>query len=309
MTTLNETLAQYPTRVLGVDISKWNDSYLDDGIEEGFKKPFFVVQKAGDGKWSFYDKAYYGGIEVNRQKFLAQRESLNSFPVVGLYHWIQTESAHSVNAHVDAIIRSFEEGDYDFIALDYESYKNVISRTTAFKLRDIANQLKVKLPHVTLFIYSNSWILKNLVYWLSAEWMNQHIIWAAGGALYNKEATEQVGDDYHIYTVPNLAIEVEQYSADGNRLADELDFGTSETASLDLNVANCTEAEFLQWVGKSLDEPTPEPVEPEVPEPVEPCEGCKYIELIDYLEDEITVAISKAVVTQCDEARQVWSSK
>jgi len=265
-------------RELAVDISKWQDPYKDDLIDEGFKKPIMCIQKASDGRLSYFDNNY-----SYRTKFIEQRESIESFEIKPMYHWVQTEQG--VNEQFDSIMRSMEKGNYDCPALDYESYYNQITQATAFRMRDIANALKAENPDMPLMIYSNQWIFKNLVYWLSAEWLNPHIIWAAGGSKYNQLLVEQPEDDFHIYTIPNLIIEIEQFSADGNQAADEFDFGTSETASIDVNLINIPRDELLAMFGKGEPE---EPEQPEIPEvPEQPVCNCdERISEIQHVTDQ-----------------------
>lgn len=289
-------------RELAVDVSKWQNVYSDDGIDEGFKKPIMVIQKAADGKYSFFDDGNY-----NKASTVKMRDSLDGFEIICMYQWIQTEQG--VEEQAQAIVRAYLAGGYNGVFFDYESYLNVINASTANKLKQIVERVEELLPSVVTGVYSNNWILNNLVFWLGADWLNSRLVWAAGGSKYNQKLTEQPDDDWHIYTIKDLRVDIEQFSADGNQAADEFDFGTSETASIDVNLINIPRDELLTLFGKGEPE---EPEQPEIPEvPEQPVCNCdERISEIRHVTDQFILdtcaKIRKTTATMGEElAKQI----
>ncbi len=234
-------------RAFGVDISKWVEDYEDDGIDEGWPRPDFVIQKAANGTY------YYPG-ENGPKYWEGQYNSIADFAVRGSYHWFETEQDWKKQAEVG--VKLAESGLYDFVAIDYEAYRNVISKATALNLQKYVDYYRANTDREIL-VYTNGWIRRALQSYLGA-WMNSVDFWYAGGLYYNSVLPVAM------LNIISPAIDYPwkfwQFSADKNMLADELDFGTSETGSIDLNVYNGTVADLYEWLG--IPAPNPPPLPP-----------------------------------------------
>ncbi len=236
------------TRAWGVDISRWNSPYKDDGINEGFPDVSFVVQKAFDG---LYDYTIGGSAY-----WQPQYDSLAPIPHKGGYGWYQTEL--NPIAQADLALKIGESGLYDFIAVDYEAHLNQITKETALDLKRYVDYFK-KHSDMKIPVYTNGWILTLLRAWLG-DWLNTVDIWIAGGKYYNQFLSTPI-DDSIVPEIPE-AFTFWQFSADKNEAADEFDFGQNERASLDINIYNGTEPHLANYLGKTSTIPTPPPTTP-----------------------------------------------
>ncbi len=236
------------TRAVGVDLSKWNGIYSDDGIDEGFPDLHFAIIKAWDGS---YDRTAPGASAT----FQPQYDSvINDITHVAGYGWLQTEQ--SPIAQSDLALSIDQKNLFKFMAVDYESYFNVIDEQTAEDLRTFVDHFKAnsatKVP-----IYTNGSILSLLRVWLG-DWLGEQDIWFAGGRYYNQQLFAPIADIIQ----PNISEEWKmwQFSADGNQLADELDFSVRETESIDINLYNGTPVGMDAWLEGSITlPPTPPP--------------------------------------------------
>lgn len=232
------------TRAVGVDLSQWNGNYMDDGIDEGFPALTFAIIKAWDGN---YDRT-----ADPESTFKSQYESVQRFNHVGGYGWYQTEQ--NPTAQADLALSIDDNGLFDFMPVDYESYLNVIDEQTAADLRTFVDRFKdntaTKVP-----IYTNGWILTMLRVWLG-DWLDKQDIWFAGGTYYNQQLFSIIVDTIQ----PNISEKWKmwQFSADGNQLADELDFSIVETESIDINLYNGTPQDMTDWL-TGLQPPPPPP--------------------------------------------------
>ncbi len=235
------------TRAHGVDISKWQEPYEDDQIDEGFPLDF-VIQKAADGTVVFSDPDYYG-----HAKWKIQRDSIEGFLRKLMYHWFQTEQ-NSVEQAVTAIVAMEKDAkDYQMrylkLVVDFEAYLNTISKQTAYALQEYVEYIWDN-SDIEVVLYCNYWIYVLLLSWLPKEFMEKLDFWYAGGMYYNTAVTEPIADDITpVLPAQNKGWKLWQYSADGNRLADELDFGEAELSSIDLDVFNGTPEEMDVWLG------------------------------------------------------------
>jgi GH25 family lysozyme M1 (1,4-beta-N-acetylmuramidase) len=231
-------------RAHGVDISRWQDPYKDDGIDEGFPLDF-VIQKAADGldNYTVSLPAWWK----------PQYESIKHIGIKGFYHYFQTETQGEPQGDICADIA--DSGLYDFAVVDYESFNNVIDAVTAGELEDFVNTFRAR-TDVKLVLYTNGWIRGFLEQVLGTAFFDGIDFWYAGGAYYNLERTAPIADNIQPTTLP---WKLWQYSADGNKLADELDFGIYELGSIDLDVFNGTVSDMLAWIGLDTAPTPPEP--------------------------------------------------
>lgn len=233
------------TRAVGVDLSRWNGNYKDDGIEEGFPKLHFAILKAWDG---FYDRTS----DAN-STFQAQYDSVKEFAHIGGYGWVQTEQSPITQA--DLALSIDDKELFDLMAFDYEAYKNIIDERTANDLRKCVDHFKSNTSTKAL-IYTNAWILTMLRAWLGS-WLDEQDIWIAGGVYYNRQLFAPIADTIQPSISENWKIW--QFSADGNQLADELDFSISETESIDINLYDGTPTEMDLWIEGSVTLPPTSP--------------------------------------------------
>lgn len=239
-------------RAYGVDVSdSWQTPYLEDGVDEGFPLDF-VIQKAADGLSDWTDPT-----NRNYATWLIMYNSIKHFKRLGGYHFFQTEYSGKNQAAV--AIKIVNRGHYVFWNVDYEQYLNKITLATALELKKYIIAFRTAHPNVRIQLYTNGWINTLLRSWLGNTFMDSVDLWYAGGPYYNVPLNAPL-DDTIVPNIPN-AFSMWQLSADGNQLADEFDFGTSETASIDLNLWNGTPDEMDVWL--DLDPATlPEPPEP-----------------------------------------------
>ncbi len=231
------------TRAVGVDLSKWNPVFTDDGIDEGFPNLTFAIIKAWDGN---YDRT-----SDPTSTFKPQYESVQHFNHVGGYGWYQTEQDSTTQAEL--ALRISEKNLFDFLAVDYEAYLNEITQQTANDLRKFVNHFKER-SDLKVPIYTNGWILTMLRTWLG-DWLDEQDIWFAGGRYYNQQLFSVLADTIQPGISENW--KMWQFSADGNQLADELDFGVSETESIDINLFNGTPQDMSNWLGGEQPIPVP----------------------------------------------------
>lgn len=235
---------QKRNRAFGVDISRWQDNYKDDGIDEGLPLDF-VIQKFGQG-YSSYTLPNH----TQYKRWLSQYNSIEHFEIKGGYFWYETE----IDPIKQGII--FREVDkkklYDFLVVDFEAYQNVVSPATIQGVKRLVDWFKEN-SDTPIVIYTNGWVLA-LMYRYLGNWMDKQDLWFAGGSLYNERLTAPLPD--HI--MPPLPVLADgqwklwQYSADKNYAADELDFGEYELGSIDYNVYNGTLNDMRRWLGKPL---------------------------------------------------------
>ncbi|KKM14555.1 hypothetical protein LCGC14_1704960 [marine sediment metagenome] len=231
-------------RAWGVDISKWNGNYNDDGIDEGFPKLSFVILKAWDGA---YDRT-----SDTVSTFKEQYASVEPIPHKGGYGWYQTEQSPITQA--DLVLFIADKGLFDFMPVDYESYLNEINEKTANDLVKFVEHFRSRSP-LKVPIYTNGWILTMLRAWLGT-WLDTVDIWFAGGNIYNTPLISPIADT----VIPDIpeTFTFWQFSADKNLVADELDFSIWEDESLDVNVFNGTEEELAVYLNKHGTTPPPE---------------------------------------------------
>ena len=258
-----EFLAEYPTapppeepmpepvkrtRAHGLDVHpKWQGIYTSDDIEEGFPPPAIIFQKAADGEFDYTEPGNYS-------YWLPQYLSFaDEVPVLGGYHWFQTELPGKAQAVVALKIirkrtvrRGRERKLYDVWAVDYEGYQNQINEDTAWELVAYVEHIRTEEPDAKLLLYINGstyTFLRSVL----GDWLDSIDIWFAGGPYYNQPLIEQIADD--IYPKDSngnpIPFEFWQYSADLNKAADENDFENGEEASIDVDVYEGTPAKLM----------------------------------------------------------------
>ena len=234
-------------RAWGVDISKWQYDYKDDNLDEGFPLDF-VIQKCADG-------AYDYTIPENTTWWVDQYESIKHFTAKGGYQWFYSHLDPIDQAEV--LVKISNDVLYEFFAVDFEG-EDVATFEAAMRLVEYCEYFWANAPGVKLMLYTNGWIYTLLRSWLG-DWLDKLPLWFAGGKYYNV-ALDAPLDDSVVPNVPD-GFTFWQVSADGNQLADELDFGDNETSSIDLDVFNGTYEDLLVWMG-SVIPPEDPPVEP-----------------------------------------------
>lgn len=235
-------------RAWGADISKWNDIFIEDNIDEGLPPLSFVIQKAYDGTYDYT-------IEGNLASWKPQYDSIKHFEVKGGYGWYQTELDAIKQA--ETALRIAEKKLYQFIPVDFEAYFNVINEETANDLKTFVTFFKERSP-LKMPVYTNGWINTMLSKWLGSWWDSQDL-WFAGGDYYGLELPLPITDNI-IPELPN-GFTFWQLSGSKNKLADEWDFGQNEDADIDINIYKSDMESLLQYVGLSDTPPPDEPVD------------------------------------------------
>lgn len=227
-----------------VDISRWQEPYKDDGIEEGVRIDGVVI-KSADG---LRDYTKPGSWEyVNYWK--AQWESISKFARKWMYHWYQTEYSATDQANLAIDICKKFAGKIDAYVSDFEYYNNIVDATSIRELARFADWFRLGCD-VKLILYVNESAYRMIVAELGQEWADEQEWWFAGGMFYNANLAFFPDTAYfeNLFNYPGrVAV---QWSADGNMMADEHDFGTSETGSLDMNYVYFTPGEYDGWLGK-----------------------------------------------------------
>lgn len=226
-----------------VDISKWQAPYEDDQIDEGWPLDGVIIKvQDGTRDYSDPDSSEYSSY------WKEQWDSVIHFERLGGYGWYQTEQSPITQAQLAKTIA--EKLPLDFYAIDFESYYNQITEQSINDLKLFVSEFKNEAP-CPLVIYTNGWIYNYIRAILGTEWVDKQQWWMAGGAYYNIKLTEMPPESYFeaLYNIPGRW--GVQFSADGNQLADELDVGTSETASIDYNYIYLTEEEYKDWCNDS----------------------------------------------------------
>lgn len=244
-----------------VDISRWQSNYTDDGIDEGWPLQG-VIQKVADGLADYSKEgSYYYNLY-----WKSQNDSIKHFRNFGAYHWYQTEQ--SPIAQADLSLSVLERLDYlDVYIIDFESYYNQINSTSIQQLKQYVEHFKQNTDK-RLWIYTNWTLYTQIRSVLGQQWVDQQEWFMAGGNLYNTEITQLPPDSFFdgLFAIPGrVAV---QWSADGNRLADELDFGESENASIDYDYIYMDQEAWDIYTGSVVEEPIPDPDPPTEP----PCD-------------------------------------
>ena len=227
-----------------VDISRWQDPYKDDGIDEGVRVDGVVI-KSADG---LRDYTKVGSWEyVNYWK--VQWDSITKFARKWMYHWYQTEYGATAQAELAVNICKKFAGQIDAYVVDFEYYMNIIDAVSIRELERFTDWFRLN-SDTKLILYLNESAYKMIVVELGQEWADEQEWWFAGGMYYNADLSFFPTPEYfeNVFNYPGrVAI---QWSADGNRQADEHDFGTSEAASIDMNYVYFTPEEYDAWIGK-----------------------------------------------------------
>lgn len=270
-----------------VDISRWQSDYSDDGIDEGWPLEG-VIQKVADGLVDYSkEKSYYYNLY-----WKSQNDSIKHFSNQGAYHWYQTEQ--SPIAQADLSLSILAKLDYlDVYIIDFESYYNTISSASIKKLKQYVKHFKENTDK-RLWIYTNWSIYVKIKDVLGAEWCNNQDWFIAGGNLYNAEISQLPSDNFFdgLFAVPGrVAV---QWSADGNHLADELDFGESENASIDYDYIYMDQEAWDIYTGSTLEPPI---IDPEPPVDHEPCD---CTEEMDEAYQEGQKVLSNSVVEELE---------
>lgn len=220
------------------DISKWQEPYLNDGKYE-LLKLYGIIQKAADGLIDYTDPEGYN----YKKWWKTQYDSIAHFDIKVFYHWFQTEKDAIQQAKLGLSI--LEKGLYVGIGLDYESYDNEISLQTALAVQIYIEYIRAGQEKKVL-LYCNEWIYRALEKYLGKDWLESVDLWIAGGEYYNKELFEPLDDE-----IPPIVTRAKlwQYSTDGNKAADELDFGTDEDAPIDVNRFEGTPRQLYKFFG------------------------------------------------------------
>ena len=259
-------------RAIFLDIHySYQDIYKDDGITEGWgEDPTMIIQQATRGQYSYFDHNW--GYSTNpvygrtyREQFILQHQSIQTFPVVMGYTWFESESWHTAQEHADAVLRAIKDGGYKGWMWDFETIGNVINGESVRKYKEAVDRVLQATGSSNFgFHYGNQTTLKMmLAAGLSPMWLHDRPLILAGGKYYNKPLTQKPDDDYHIWdenvwmykkgqTSYMFMAWGEQINVEPNKLADEFDFGTKESASIDIGVINKTPAEVKKQFGVTL---------------------------------------------------------
>jgi len=144
-----------------------------------------------------------------------------------------------------------------------------------------------------------------MVFELGQEWADDQEWWFAGGKHYNSNLGFFPMEEYfeNLFNYPGrVAV---QWSADGNQLADEHDFGNSELASIDMNYLYFTPEEYDGWLGRThIPNDTPIVVDPPV---VEEGEEPMVIEVDSGTGGEVIVADDDLINRILNDPRTVFN--
>jgi len=227
-----------------VDISRWQEPYKDDGIDEEVRIDGVVIKSADGlrdytkpGSWEFvnYWEVQWGSISHFARKWM--------------YHWYQTEYGAIDQANLAINICKKFAGHIDAYVSDFEYYNNIVNATSIQALASFADWFHLGCD-IRLILYVNESAYRMIVAELGQEWADDQEWWFAGGMYYNADLSFFPSTEYfeNLFNYPGrVAV---QWSADGNKQADEHDFGTSEAASIDMNYVYFTPEEYDAWIGK-----------------------------------------------------------
>ena len=221
----------------------WSFPYKDDHIFEGWPKPAGVIIKAAQGIADYTDWTRFKELWPS---------IVNDFDLLGNFHYLKTQVSGEAQAEVMLdILGRFPE--FGVVGVDFERTGNDINKTTTKILFDYVDTLQ-DMTDVSVVIYANSELFTLINSWYPGRLQN-YKIWYAGGDYYNTALEKPLPDDVWPILPPGVTMNnliLWQAHADRDYLADELDFGTDEDTSIDINYFNGTPKEAYQFFGKPV---------------------------------------------------------
>lgn len=221
----------------------WSFPYKDDHIFEGWPKPAGVIIKAAQGIEDY----------TTRTRFKELWASIvDKFDLLGNFHYLKTQVSGNAQAEVMLdILGRFPR--FGIVGADFERTGNDINAKTTKILFDYVETL-TKFANINVPIYANYEIFKLIEVWYPGA-LKEYKIWYAGGDYYNTAPEKPLPDDVWPVLPPGVTMNnlvLWQAHADRDYLADELDFGTDENTSIDINYFNGTLKEAYQFFGRPV---------------------------------------------------------
>jgi len=223
------------TRAVGIDISKWQGAFDDQGNID------FIIQKVSEGL--AYDSRYWDMLpdvqEIERR---------------GAYHYFRTE----VSPYDQANFFNAGQGGqgFKFLLIDYEGKYNILDAAGAANLWTFYQELK-SLTIKPILLYTTEYILRDKLLAYNSRWIEVPFM----PARYNPALDHQT-DSPLFLDIPGLDWTMWQWEADGNGKGEE--YGVS-SEDIDMDVFQGTVEELDKFLGIDI-------IPPVDPDPPVDCE-------------------------------------
>ncbi len=237
------------TRIIGIDISKWNMSYVPDMAP---KKADFVIQRA----------SYVGSLSrsfVVDEKFHAFLPEVRKCEIRGAYHYMLNGDKLHWSIQADRFIDLVGDKGFHFYVCDWESAYNTLNCTFAAEAFEWMNKVQGALGKPVL-LYTNRNGMDNYLMPCDGARISRFPFWYAA-PVYNADTTNpQTYTPTPCKTRPNYSI-CQFAFADYGVNNQGANYGVG-SRGVDLNFYNGTVDEMKAWLGINSSTTNPPPPPP-----------------------------------------------